>query len=521
MTSLTTSSTNYLRDAQLEKALRVALAEKERRQNLAERAVSHESEIREKCKTLHGFVEAAWDVLEPGVAFSDNWHVQAICEHLEAVTRGEIHRLQINIPPGCMKSLLASVMWEAWEWGPAGKPWMRYLGTSYDLGYATRDSRKMRDLVLSEWYQKLWPITLSRTGEDDFENTQRGSRVAKVFANLTGGRGNRVILDDPHSVDSAESTGERMRVTRRFRESLQSRLNDQKRDAIIVIMQRLHERDVCGVIEQLDLPYTKLILPMEFEPKRRCVTHFAGHTWKDPRTREGELLDKGRFPQSVVQALKDASGGHAYAGQYQQRPSAREGGMFKREWLGKIVEAVPAAAMRRVVRKWDLAASLPEDAADPDWTVGLKMATDGAGTFYILDVIRVRTDAGRVRDLIKGTAVADGRAVKIVVPQDPGQAGKDQKASLIKMLAGYRVSAVRETGDKGTRAEPFAAQLEAGNVILLAGPWNEAFIEELVAFDQGHDDQVDAASGAFTELTTSSGPLKISAEVLARSAMRD
>ncbi len=412
-----------------------------------------------------------------------------------------------------MKSLLVSVFWPAWEWGPGAMPWLRYLGTSYDETYARRDSRRMRDLVSSSWYQALWPMELTRFGEGSFENTMHGSREAKVFANLTGGRGNRLLLDDPHSVDTAESVGDRLKVTRRFRESLQSRLNDQKRDAIIVIMQRLHERDVCGVIEELGLPYVKLILPMEFEPKRKCITHFGGYTWEDPRTEAGELLDEGRFPRDVVDALKIASGSHAYAGQYQQRPTAREGGLFKRQWF-QIVDAVPAEA-RREVRRWDLAATIQKDSNDPDWTVGLKMATDGT-RFYIKDVVRFRDAGDMVRRSIKNTASVDGHACHIEIPQDPGQAGKDQAKNIIGQNAGFRISAMRETGDKGTRAEPFGAQLEAGNVYLLKGDWNEAFIEELCGFPVGHDDQVDAASGAFAYLTRTSGPLVISKKVLHR-----
>ena len=241
--------------------------------------------------------------------------------------------------------------------------------------------------------------------------------------------------DDPHSVDSAESANDRLKVTRRFRESVQSRLNDQKRDAIIVIMQRLHTRDVCGVIEELELPYTKLILPMEFERKTACITQLGRKTWRDPRTKEGELLDKGRFPAEVVAQLKIASGAHAYAGQYQQRPAAREGGMFKREWLSNIVDAIPADGMLKVCRRWDMAASLAEDAADPDWTVGLKMSTDGKGRFYILDVIRFRNSAEYVRKMIKGTAVLDDARTMTVVPQDPGQARHGLKPGALILVA--------------------------------------------------------------------------------------
>ena len=475
--------------------------------------------IRERCKTLTGFVREAWHVLEPTTPYIYCWHHEAISEHLEAITRKEITRLQINQPPATMKSLIASVMWEAWEWGPAGLPGLRYLTTSYTESYARRDSRKMRDLVMSEWYQTLWPsVVLTRDNEMDFENTAKGGRRAMPFASLTAGRGNRVVLDDPHSTEGAESPTERERAVRLFRESVTSRLNDPIHDAILVIMHRLHPKDVCGAIETFGLDYMKLILPMEFDPKSISYTRY----FKDPRTQAGELLCPERVPRDVIEKNKIELGSHAYNTQYQQRAAAREGGMFKRHWF-KIVDAVPADAKIRA-RRWDLAASIPEHGNDPDWTVGLRMATgrvgsEAEGKFYIDDVVRFRDSGAKVRQAIKSMASVDGRACSIIIPQDPGQAGKDQAASIIGENAGYRIEAERETGDKGTRAEPFAAQCEAGNVYLLRAPWNEELIDELCAFPQGYDDQVDAAAGAFKKLAMAKKPLNISDDLLKRSAI--
>ena len=281
--------------------------------------------IRERCRTLSGFVAEAWPILEPSTPFVHSWHVDAVCEHLEGITRGEIQRLQINMPPGCMKSLIASVMWEAWEWGPAGLPGLRYLTTSYQEGYARRDARKHRDLVQSEWYRTLWPdVALMRDNEIDFENTHRGARKAVAFASLTSGRGNRLVIDDPHSTETAESDPERERATRLFRESATSRLNDPKTDAILVIMHRLHPEDICGVIEQLELPYVKLVLPMEYVRSTTLPTKW----FTDPRTADGELLCPERLPRETIEQNKRELGPHAYANQYQQLPRAREGSHF-------------------------------------------------------------------------------------------------------------------------------------------------------------------------------------------------
>lgn len=305
-------------------------------------------QIRANCQSLSGFVREAWHVVEPSVDYVHGWHIDAICQHLEAVTSGEITRLLINVPPGTMKSLLCGVFWPAWEWGPKGKPQLRYLGASYSEHYAKRDNRRMRDLVASEWYQTLWGdrVKLTRTGEMAFANSCMGSRQGVPFSRLTGGRGDRVIIDDPHSVDGAESEAERLSTVRTFRESVPTRLNDPQRSAIVVVMQRLHEADVSGTILALGLGYEHLMLPMEFEPERRCRTSIG---FADPRTEEGELLFPRRFPRAVIERDKIPLGSYAVAGQFQQRPAPRSGGLFQRSDF-EIVEALPAGAKR--CRAW-------------------------------------------------------------------------------------------------------------------------------------------------------------------------
>lgn len=451
--------------------------------------------IRHRCRTLPGFIKEAWHVLEPSTPYVHNWHIDAVAAHLQAITDREITRLQINQPPGTMKSLEASVFWPAYEWGPCKLPGLRYLSASYTDTYAHRDARKMRDLVQSEWYQTLWPeVVLIRDAEADFENVYKGGRKAVPMKSLTAGRGNRVIIDDPHSTETAESAAERKRAVRIFRESVPSRLNDKIHDAIMLIMHRLHTHDICGAIEAFGMDYVKLILPMEYDPKVVHVTKW----FTDPRTQEGELLDPEREPRESIEKTKKEMTAHAYATQYQQRAAAREGGLFKRINF-KIVDAAPAEADVEV-RAWDLAATVQEDGNDPDWTVGLKMAKTNENRYYVKDVQRMRESAWEVRKAIKNCGSTDGQFCEIVVPKDPGQAGKAQSQSLIAENAGSVISAESESGDKATRAEPFAAQVEAGNVYLVRGPWNEAFIEELCTFPQGHDDQVDAASAAFNKL---------------------
>lgn len=459
-----------------------------------ERTKGNLDAIRAECKSFHAFVKRAWHILEPTTVFVDSWHIFWICTLLEAVSAGKITRVLINIPPGMMKSLLVSVFWPAWEWGAGGKPGLRYFTASYKEEYAVRDSRKMLTLVSSPWYQALWPTAMIRSAEGSFENAQHGARDAVPMASMTAGRGDRVIIDDPHSVDTAESDADRAKTGRRFREAVTSRVNDVTASVIVVIMQRLHSNDLSGVILGLG-GYVHMMLPMEFEAKRRCRIPEIGFI--DPRTKEGELISPVKFPRAAVERDKGVLGSYAVAGQYQQRPVPREGGMFKRADFG-FVDAAPVRGLR--VRRWDLAASVPVAGSDPDWTVGLKMCkADGA--YYIEDVKRFRGSAKLVANTVKSTAETDTKEVYVRLPQDPGQAGKSQKLSFVQMLAGWLVRIRREEGSKEVRASPLSVQVEGQNVFLVRGAWNEKFLEELELFPGApHDDQVDAASGAFNDL---------------------
>jgi predicted phage terminase large subunit-like protein len=308
-----------------------------------ERATRHLKFLEEKEaaeKDLVEFIRQAWHIVEPGQPYLHNWHVDMIAEHLTAITEEVMldeetwyNRLLINVPPGAMKSLLTNVFWPSWEWGPRNLPHLRYLCTSHSQNLAIRDSTKMRRLVQSPWYQERWGDRVKLTGDQNaktkFENTATGFREAVAFESLTGVRGDRVIIDDPHSVDSAASDAMRASVIETFLEAVPSRLNNPEKSAIIVIMQRLHEQDVSGVILDRDLGYDHIMLPMRFDPGRAFPT-FLGT--EDRRSEEGELLFPLRFPEDVVERDERVMGPYATAGQFQQSPEPRGGGIIKREW---------------------------------------------------------------------------------------------------------------------------------------------------------------------------------------------
>lgn len=449
----------------------------------------------------------AWSTLEPGQRYVHGWHLEAVCEHLEAVTNDEISRLLINIPPGTMKSMLVNVFWPAWEWGPQGLPQYRIIGASHEEGLATRDNMKMRRLITSDWYQERWPtlLTSDQNAKTYFENDETGFRLSCAVKSMTGRRGDRVLWDDPHSVEAAISDAHRETALRVFQETLPTRLNNPDRSAIVVVMQRLHEMDVAGYILANDLGYDHLMLPMEYEPDHPHKTT-TSIGFSDPRTEPGELLFPERFPREVVERDKKVMGSFAVAGQFQQRPTARTGGFFAWEQLG-IAVATPQ--IRAAVRYWDKAGTKNAGA----YTAGVLIGAGVDGRFYVLDVVRGQWEAPERERAIKNTAAQDAARpfpVTIWLEQEPGSGGKESAQATIRNLAGYTVHSqpASGTGSKESRAEPYSVQVEAGNVLLLQGAWNQAFIDEHKTFPRGaFKDQIDAASGAFNKLArTGEGP---------------
>lgn len=488
----------------------LALLDEQQRRNEARRLETEREQILANCSTLHGFIEEFWYVLEPVAEFKTGWALRAMCDHLEAVTRGDITRLLMTVPPGMMKSLVL-VFWTAWEWGPKELPHIQVLATSFSQANVHRDNMKLRDLVKSEKFQALWPIEIrdDQDAKGKFINTKSGFSEARPFSKMTGGRANRVKIDDPHDTESAESDTERPKAVKIMREAISDRLNDLTKDAIVLIMQRLHAKDCAAAAKELD--YVHLELPMEFEPERRCTTVLRPANdgnpaiiFTDPRTEPGELLFPERFPAAEIAKLKKAKGAYAWAGQYQQRPAPREGGIFQRAWF-KPLSALPAGR-KRTVRAWDIGAT--EGGGDP--SAGVRCTSVGTGD----DAVYVFTDArvgqwspGKFEAELKLTAAQDTQEVTIRLPQDPGAAGKGYVLTLVNKLHGYAVKHERPTGSKVTRATALATQAEAGNVYILTtgdperDAWIEGFLDEVEVFPAGaHDDQVDAAADAFNEL---------------------
>ena len=295
---------------------------------LALQAAKKEQARRKAESSLIEFTKQAWHIIEPGTSFVDNWHLHAVADHLEAVSAGEIENLLINIPPGCMKSILVSVLWPAWEW--IDNPGNRILGASYGEDLAVRDALKCRDIILSEWYQDNWPHVAIKRGEDQktkYALIGGGWRMAtSVGGRATGEHPDRKIVDDPHNAKQAQSDAERRSALEWFDQTLSTR-GVSRGARTVVVMQRLHEKDVSGHILADLGDYEHLCLPMRYESKRNGVKTKLG--WQDPRSVEGSLLWPELFPEEKIKKLERSLGDYGSAGQLQQRPSPPGGGILK------------------------------------------------------------------------------------------------------------------------------------------------------------------------------------------------
>jgi predicted phage terminase large subunit-like protein len=442
-------------------------------------------------RSFHDFYLMAWPYIDPA-PFVPGKHIRVITYHLQLAARQQIRQLLVCIPPRYSKSLLCSVAFPAWVW--TWWPSAKFISCSYDQRLATRDSLATRRLIEHPWYRARWPeVKLERDQHQKmfYQTTAGGQRyVGSPHTGVTGHGSDFNFFDDPHDVVNAESEADRVRAISFWFESMSSRFNNPERGVSIVIGQRTNQGDVQG--ECVRRGYHTVVLPARYEPD-----HPERHTY-DWRRTPGEPLWPEKFTDEVLDGLWTTLRDYAVAGQQQQRPTAREGGLFKREWF-EVLDEMPTDGITWV-RGWDFAGTAKSVKADPDWSVGVKLGKHNAtGILYIASVIRFREDPGGVQQRVKAVAQQDGPTSKIAIPQDPAQAGKFQAQQYVtQVLPGYPVTAFPQSDSKVDRADPFAAQCRAGNVKVYRANWTEAFLDELCSFPAGsHDDQVDAAATAY------------------------
>jgi predicted phage terminase large subunit-like protein len=448
------------------------------------------------------FGKQAWKVIEPATEYKHNWHIDVICEHLEAVSRGELQKLIINIPPRSMKSLLISVFWPCWSW--IDKPHLKWLFSSYAKGLSIRDSVKCRRLIHSAWYQERWGdryiLCDDQNEKMKYETDKYGYRLStSVDGSNTGEGGDILVADDPHNVNDAESDTIRKNCIQWWDEVMSSRINDPKTGAKVIVMQRSHENDLTGHLLAKDLGYTHLCLPARYEGKIIKTRYFT----EDPRTEIGEPLNKDRYGDKELAELENDMGEYATAAQLQQDPKPRGGFLLKVERMS-IVQDINTEDIITKVRYWDKGGS--EEGCFNAGVLMLKLKT---GKFVIADVVRGQWSVGVREETIRQTAEQDGVITRTWIEQEPGSGGKESADNTVRNLKGFTARADKIQGSrhksmsKEARAEPLAIEIEKGNLIVLNRPWTKDYLAELRPFPfSKNKDQVDASTGAFNKLNT-------------------
>lgn len=466
-------------------------------------------------ESLIDFIIHWWHVVVPGRPFKRGWAIDAIVEHLEAVAKGQIRKLLMNVPPGFMKSLATDVFYPAWIWGPKNLPSTQFVCAAYTQDLTVRDNVKTRILMTHPAYQRAWGDRFSLIGDQNakqkFMNNHMGFKIAtSVHGVSTGERGDCVIIDDPHNVLEAESDAKRNTALQWFTEVMPTRVNDMDTASFICIMQRVHEADIAGHILEHDLGYTHLCIPMHFDATHPNIDN-ARRGWSgwrgDPRTDDGQLAFPERFSARAVAELeKDMmswGGTYAVAGQLEQRPEPRGGGMVKIDWF-EIVDEIPRGRLQSMCRGWDFASTEGGDGAgSASVKTGEWFDENGRSDICIVDVWWDRVSPGQLYEMIQATIALDGFDVFQSLPQDPGQAGKYQVDDLMEMFRGYDFEFSLESGDKEARFRPFAAQAETRarvgrKIKLLRGKWNKTYLDHVSKFPMGrYKDVPDAQSRSY------------------------
>ena len=507
-------------------------------------SIGHLKLLRDTIKAeqhLHEFLRQAWFILEGRHSYSDNWHIDAISEHLEAVSKRQIKNLLINIPPRCCKSTLISIAFPAWVW--INQPVEKFLCVSYAKSLSIKHSLDCRRLIESDWYQDRWGdrfhLMKDQNAKARFDNSARGYRLASsINASVTGEGANFLIMDDPNNMKGIESLVQREASWFSYSQVLSTRLNDKNNDCRILVQQRGHQEDISGGIISNDVDtnnWVKLILPMEYEETRKCYTvtlpSTNGKVWHDPRTKEGELLWSAHINQKAVESLKQDLGAKAAAGQLQQRPSPQDGNLVKREWF-KWWKSDHLPQIEFVVQSWDTAYATNKDSSYSACTTwGIFVDENGFENIILLSSWADKLHYVELRDMAKRLFFDYRDTGKI---HNPAFTGKkvdmcliEAKASgdpLIRDLRNAGINAIafnpsrdfsrgvksaRGYGAKELRLSIVSPLIEGGRVWLPAQkptfnkllPFAEEFCESVIGFPtSGINDLVDTMSQALKKM---------------------
>jgi len=482
--------------------------------------------------SFHDFVQMAWPLVEHARPFSDNWHIRAICEHLEAVFEGRIRRLVINIPPGCMKSLTCSVFWPVWCW--LRDPGWRLAFASFDESLVgQRDGSKVLDIIRSKWFRDRFGDKVTIRGKEpansNFETLQRGLRFAtSVGGKMLGRHFHALVIDDP--IKPKELTDLKLKEADDWMKgTTASRMLPG--GAVVLMMQRLHERDLAGIIEEERGIWSEenpkgwdfLRLPMRYEEELHCRTSIA---FEDPRAEEAEgalLWPAYKDEETVSEQERDMGGKESVtvAAQLQQRPAPAKGVIFDKTTFRHYSAADLPAAFDFILDSWDCTFKGTDDS---DFVVGQKWGMVGSRC-YLLAIRRGRWSftqtLAKIEELHTLTEVGV-KGVNLVLPK-PHAIIVEDKANGPAVINVFSEKvpgfvAINPEGGKIVRANAVTPMYEAENVWhprAEDAPWIVAHETELLKFPKGkNDDSVDCSTQALNYLRSKAGFFAAAMEVL-------
>jgi predicted phage terminase large subunit-like protein len=465
-------------------------------------------------RDLREFVAAAWPQVEPK-PFKNNWHLDAICDHLAYVTFGDIRNLMINIPPRQTKSLVGSVIWPVWEW--LLDPRVQFLFASYAQDLAIRDAVKSRRLIESAWFRERFSKTFYLDPADNrkhrYVNNLGGHRIStSVGGKTTGEGGDKIVIDDPHNMADVYSDAKRHSALSWWDNSMRSRLNDPRTGQKVLIGQRSHDADLFGhILNTEDERWEVLMLPMEYDPARHCVTFFnkgrghrtkKGSIFEDPRNIKGDLLNPNRFGMEEKKAESKAMSPRDYSAQFNQDPTSGGGLILKKKWWQQWCfpqdhpqagKPMPYPEFFEIISVYDTAFEEDEEA---DFSARIS-----AGLFEWSDTgrdIDMKVHAMLLERMNERYEFPDLKveAVAHNVEMSPDRTLIEKKASghsLIQELrkAGISVWPVNPgTKDKVFRAHMVSQILKEGRLHYIPRNWAYEVINQCATFPVGENDDL-------------------------------
>ena len=437
---------------------------------------------------LKFFIREAFKVINPGTKFADNWHISLIAEYLEAVTKGDIKRLIINIPPRALKSTCISICWPAWLLG--NDPGRRIICSSYSQSLSNKLSLDCRHLMRSRFFGKIFPDTSILAGQNQknkFVTNMQGFRLATSTAGMiTGEGGNFLIVDDPHNALDVNSAKKREKVVNWFQQSFSSRLDDKSNGVIVVVMQRLHVDDLTGFLLSNKSSSNWHLLKIPLMPPNKIIYQINNfwHIFK-----EGDFLHNERDMRKEIDNMKGELGSQVFSAQYLQEPLIFDGGMVQKQWLKYYAQALKNDEYDHIIQSWDTAIKSGDENSFSVCTTWGKLSEN----FYLLDIFRGRLEYPDLKKKVIYYAMKCNPDLILIEDKASGQ-------SLLQDLKRENndlpLSSVKVKNDKVYRFARVTTLFESGRVFLKENAdWLDEYEKEVLTFPYcKHSDQVDSTS---------------------------